>query len=265
MKNKIKLSAKIGEIVSMMLLLILLTLMMFSTTAYAKVDVHIEQNEDVVQFIVENTGHTPAYVLNSLTVSDKNGHVIYTSQERSSAEVLRIYPGKKYIFEWDTADVPEGNYKGKIYQGDNVKKLKSISIDCIVKPKPKEPIFFTDERFYKYGENVSVIFKNNNLRTVYVNVNNWRITNLDTRMVVRNLSIECSFGYGGCFDLFEPLKFRENVTQTWDQKDNSGRQVAFGKYMVTAEYSYRDPASGMQDIKNISTKTFFIRPPEKHK
>jgi len=259
MKNKIKL-AIIGEMASM--LLILLILMSFSTTAYARVDTHIEESEDVMRLVVENTGDRPTYVLNSLIVSDSKGNIIYTSQEGSSAEVLRIYPGKKYIFEWNTEDVPEGNYKEKIYQGDNAKTLRSISIDCFIKPKPRKPIFYTKEMFYKYGEKVTITFKNNDLRTIFVNVNNWEIINLDNREVVKNLSSECSYGYGGCMDLFEPLRFMQTVTQTWNQKDNSGKQVAPGKYMITAEYSYRDPASGIQDIRTISTKKFFIRPPK---
>lgn len=263
MKNKTKENAKIGKIVSMTL--VFLTLLIFTTTAHASVNTHIEEDDDTVRLIVENTGDNPAYVLNSLSVSDEKGNDIYTSQERSSAEVLRINPGKKYTFEWDTQDVPEGNYKEKIYQGDNSKNLKSISIDCKIKPKPGKLIFYTDEKFYKFGKSVDVIIKNNARGTIYVNVNNWKIINLETQKVVKTLSDDCTFGYGGCADSFKPFKFMQKLKQTWDQKDNNGKQVASGSYMVTAEYSNRDPTSGRRDIQTISTKKFFIRPQGKEK
>jgi len=260
MKDRIGTIGKIWKIAP----LALLTLMLFSTIAFAKVDVQISEPDDGVKFVVKNVGERPTYVLNSLAILDDKGNKLYTSQELSSAELLKIDPGKSFTFEWDRVDVPEGVYTGKIYEENNKRNLRAISVNFLKLANQGKPKLFTDKKIYKFGENVDVIFRNMGLGTVYVNVNNWEITNPDTGEVVTTLSKECTFGYGGCVDSFEPLRFMKSIEQTWDQKDSSGNQVAPGKYMVTAEYSNSDPSSG-SEIKTISTKKFFIKSPKKIK
>lgn len=256
MRNRIRLNVKILKIVPVALL----TIILFSTIAFAKVDVQINQQDDSVIFVVKNVGKSPTYVLNALTVLDEEGNTIYTSQELSSNEVLRINPGVSYTFEWNADDVSEGTFTGKIYQGDEKRTLRATLTKFAIKPIPGRPRFYTDKKSYRYGENVDVRFRNMGPGTIYVNVNNWKITNLDTEKVVNTLSKDCTFGYGGCADSFEPLRFLKQIEQTWDQKDSSGNQVAPGSYMVTAEYSNNDPSFGRPDIKTLSTKKFFIRP-----
>lgn len=256
MGNRIRLNANIWKIVPVALL----TIMLFSTIAFAKVDVQINQQDDSVRFVVKNVGESPAYILNALTVLNEKGNTIYTSQELSSNEVLRINPGISYTFEWNTGDVPEGTFTGKIYQGDDKRTLRAALTKFEIKPIPGRPRFYTDKISYRHGENVDVIFRNMGLGTIYVNVNNWKITNLDTGEVVNILSKDCTFGYGDCADSFEPLRFLKQIEQAWDQKDSSGNQVVPGSYMVTAEYSNNDPSFGSPDIKTISTRKFFIRP-----
>ncbi len=255
MKNRIRLNAKIWKIVPVALL----TIMLFSTIAFAEVDVQINQQDDSVKLVVTNVGKSPTYILNALTLLNEKGNPIYTSQELSSAEVLKINPGISYAFEWDTEGAPEGRYIGKIYQGDNKGSLRAKSINFQIGKRPGKPILYTDKKIYKPGKKIDVTFKNMGLGTIYVNVNNWEIINLDTGKVVFTLSQDCTFGYRGCADSFEPLRFMKDIEQTWDQKDTKGNQVAPGSYIVTAEYSNTDPSSGRFDIKTVSTKKFFIR------
>jgi hypothetical protein len=256
MQNIIRTNAKIWKIVPVSLL----TMMLFSTMAYAAVDIHTDQQDDSVRFITKNVGASPTYVLNALTILDAKGNTIYTSQDISSAEVLRINPGVSYTFEWDSGDVPDGTYRGVIYQGDIKRSLRTTSTNFVIKPRPGKPSLYTNKISYSYGESVDVTFNNAGLGTIYVNVNNWKITDLDTGKVVNTLSQNCSFGYGGCADSFDPLRFMRQVKQTWNQKDSRGNQVSPGSYIVTAEYSNKDPSSGKPNIKTISTKKFFLMP-----
>ena len=258
MENKGRLNTKTWSLVP--LALVLLTLVMFPAMASAKVDVHINQQDDSVRFEVKNIGDKPTYVLNSLSVSDEAGNTVYTSQEQSSAELLKIEPGVSYSFEWDSNHVPEGKYLQKIYQGDERRNLKPISFGFSLGKRHDNPILYTDKKFYKYGENVDIAFMNMGTQTIYVNVNNWEIRNQDTGEVVYSPSQDCSFGYGGCADSFEPLRFLKTIEKTWDQKDSNGNQVESGKYDVTAEYSNKDPSSGKIRIETITTKDFYIRP-----
>lgn len=256
MKNRIRLNAKIWKIVPVAIL----TIMLFSTIAFAKLEVKIDQQDDNVKFIVKNVGNKPAYVLNALTILDEGGNAFYTSQDPSSAELLNINPGVSYTFELDSENVPEGNYAGKIFQGDGKRSLVATSIGFQIKKKSGKPVLYTDKKFYKYGKDVDITFRNMGLGTIYVNVNNWKITSLDTGKIVNILSQDCTFGYGGCADSFEPLRFMQKLEQTWDQKDSSGNQVVPGSYIVAAEYSVNNPSSGTPEIKTISSKKFSIRP-----
>ncbi len=258
MKHEVRSNVKTWLLVT--LALALLTLMLFPSMASAKVDVHTDQQNDSVRFEVKNTGDKPTYLLNSLLVSDEEGRNVYTSQEKSSAELLKIDPGISYAFEWDIDDVPEGKYVQKIYQGDDKKNLSAISFDFLRGKRQEKPILYTGKKFYKYGENIDIAFINMGTYTIYVNVNNWEIKNRDTGEVVFRPSQDCSFGYSGCADSFEPLKFLKTIERTWDQKDSDGNQVAPGKYDVTAEYSNKDPSSGKVKIEKITTKKFYIRP-----
>lgn len=256
MKNRPELNAKIWKIVTVAIL----SIMLFSTIAFAKVEVKIDQQDDNVKFIVKNVGNKPAYVLNALTILDEGGNIFYTSQDPSSAELLNINPGISYVFELDSENMPEGSYTGKIFQGDSKRSLAATSIDLRIKERPGKPVLYADKKFYKYGKDVDITFRNMGLGTIYVNVNNWKITSLETGKIVNSLSQDCTFGYGGCADSFEPLRFMQKVKQTWDQKDSSGNQVNPGSYIVTAEYSVNNPASGTPEIKTISSNKFFIKP-----
>ena len=237
--------------------LALLTLTLFSTMASAKMDVNTDQLDENLTLVVNNSGDSPAYMLNAFTVLNENGEEVYSSQEPSEAELLRINPNISYTFEKDTEDLPEGNYTGKIYQGDDEKNLKEEKIDFHIKPRSGKLILNTDKKSYKSGKRIYVNFINRGFRNIYANVNNWKITDLDTGAVVYTLSQDCTFGYGDCANSFEPFSFREHIEQAWNQKDVSGHQVAPGRYMVTAEYS--DNPSGSES-KTISTNTFFIKP-----
>ena len=157
-------------------------------------------------------------------------------------------------------NIPEGKYKNKIYQGDNKRNLRPISLDFLRGKRQGKPILFTGKQFYKIGEDVDMTLMNMGTRIIYVNINNWEVKNLDTGNVVYRLSQDCSFGYGGCADSFEPLRFLKAIEKTWNQKDNKGNQVVPGKYEVTAEYSKKDPSSGKIKIETISTKKFYLRP-----
>jgi hypothetical protein len=255
MKNRIGLNSKIWKI----MLAALFTLMLSSTIAFAKIDVQVnQQNDDSVSFVVENSGTGPVYVLNMLLILDNKGKTVYASQDLSSSELLKINSGVSYTFDWIPDDAGTGTYTGKIFSGDE-KTLSATLTKFELKPRSGKPRFYTNKISYKLGQNVDVTFRNNGLGTIYANVNNWKITNLDTGKVVNTLSLDCSFGYGygSCGNLFEPLKFMQKVKQTWDQKDSSGNQVVPGRYQVTAEYSNNLSGS---DSKTISTKTFFIRP-----
>jgi flagellar hook assembly protein FlgD len=241
--------------------------MIFSVMASAEVDFHAEPQDDSVKFVIKNIGHEPVYVLDSLAVLDENGTEVYTSQDRSSADLLRIDPGISYALEWNTANVPEGNYTPKIYHGDNKRNLKAISIDFFRGKRNSKPILYTDEKFYKYGEKVDITFMNMGTNKIYVNINNWEIKNLDTGKVVSRVSQDCSFGYGygygygsECPDYFEPLRFLKTVQNIWNQTDIKGNQVVPGKYDVTAEYSKNDPSSKKMRLETISTQKFYIRP-----
>lgn len=256
MKNRIRLNKKIWKIVPATLLII----MLFSGMVSAKVEVQIYEQDDSVRFDVRNSGNSPAYILNALTVLDDKGRIIYSSQELSSAEVLRINPGKSFTFEWDSEVIPEGTYKVKIYQGENNKNLKALLFDFSREQRPGKPKLYTDKKSYKFGADVDITFGNLGFGTIYANVNNWEITNLNTHKVVKTLSQDCTYGYGGCADSFLLLRFKERIEQTWDQKDEFGNQVAPGSYMVTVEYSIRDPSSGSTEIRTISSNRFFIKP-----
>lgn len=260
MDNSKKNMLKIGKLVSTAL--ILFSIMLLPVIASAKMDINIDKNEDSLKFAVKNIGKESTYLLNSLTIINDKGKTIYTSHDRSSAEILRISRDKSYIFEWNTENIPDGKYKAKIYQGDNKRKLEAISIEFQIKHSSGKLIFYTDETFYKYGHGVDITLKNSGKNSIYVNVNNWKIIDLKSKKVVRILSHECSIGYGGCADLFEEFH-DEYLEQTWDQKDSKGKQVKPGSYAVTAEYSTKEHPSG-KDIKTISTKTFYIRPEEEH-
>ncbi len=262
MKNKFRLNTKTWSL--MPLAVGLLILMLFPAMASANVDVHVDQQNDSVRLEVKNVGDKPAYVLNSLTVSDEKGKDVYTSQERSSAELLKIGPGIKYTFEWNIDDVPEGKYIQKIYQGEDSKNLKAISVEFLRGKRHDKPILYTGNKVYKYGENVDVTFMNMGTYSIFVNVNNWEIKNIGTEKVVNKISQDCTFGYGygygGCGDSFEPLRFLKTIENSWDQKDVSGKQVVPGIYEVTAEYSNKDPSSQRIRIEEISTKKFYIKP-----
>jgi flagellar hook assembly protein FlgD len=258
MKHEVRSNEKTWILVP--LALALLTLMLFPAVASAKVDVQMDQLNDSVRLVVKNTGDKSTFLLNSLTVSDDSGKNVYTSQEKSSADLLNLEPGVSYAFEWDIDDVPEGNYTQKIYQGDDKRNLNAISFDFLRGKRQDKPILYTGKKFYKYGENIDIAFINMGTYTIYVNVNNWEIKNRDTGKVVFRPSQDCSFGYGGCADSFEPLRFLKTIERTWDQKDSNGNQVVPGKYDVTAEYSNKDPSSGKVKIEKITTKKFYIRP-----
>lgn len=258
MEYKVRLNAKTWLLVP--LALALLTLMLFPVMASAKLDVHMDQQNDSVRFEVKNAGDKPTYLLNSLTVSDEAGNIVYNSQEQSSAELLKIEPGVSYAFEWDIDDVPEGKYIQKIYQGDERRNLSAISFDFSRGKRQDKPILYTGKKFYKYGEDVDIAFMNMGTYIIYVNVNNWEIENQDTGEVVFRASQDCTFGYGSCADSFEPLRFLKTIEKTWDQKDSNGNQVVPGKYDLTAEYSKKDPSSGSIRIETITTKKFYIRP-----
>ncbi len=238
----------------------LLIILSLPTMVSSKVDVFLDQQEESVRLEVKNVGEKPTYVLNALTVTDEDGKSVYTSQEPSRAELLKIEPNITYSFEWNTDDAPEGKYTNRIYQGDDRRNLKPISIDFQRGKRQQKPILFTGKKFYKYGEEIDVTFMNMGTRILYVNVNNWEVRNLDTGNVVYTLSQDCTFGYGGCADSFEPLKFLKAIEKTWNQKDSYGNQARTGKYDVTAEYSNRDPSSGNINIETIKTKRFYIKP-----
>lgn len=233
--------------------------MLFPAMASANVDVHVDQQNDSVRLEVKNVGDKPVYVLNSLTVSDEKGKEVYTSQERSSAELLKIGPGIKYTFEWNIDDVPEGKYIQKIYQGEDRKNLKGISFEFMRGKRQEKAILYTGNKVYKYGENVDVTFMNMGTYSIFVNINNWEIKNIGTEEVVNKISQDCTFGYT-CGNSFEPLKFLKTIENSWDQKDISGKQVVPGIYEVTAEYSNKDPSSQRIGIEKISTKKFYIKP-----
>ncbi|MCX9081533.1 MAG: hypothetical protein OIN83_04990 [Candidatus Methanoperedens sp.] len=255
MKNEVRSNAK-----TWILVLLALALMLFPAMTSAKVDVSMDQQDDSVRFEVKNIGDKPTYILNSLTVSDEKGKSVYTSQEKSSAELLKIDPGVSYAFKYDIDGVPEGNYTQKIYQGDDKRNLRAISFDFLRGKRQNKPILYTGSKFYKYGEEIDIAFTNMGTYTIYVNVNNWKIRNRDTGKVVFRPSQDCTYGYSGCADSFEPLKFLKTIERTWDQKDSKGNQVVPGKYDVTAEYSNKDPSSGKVRIETITTKKFYIRP-----
>jgi hypothetical protein len=265
MKNILVLNTKKRSFV--LISLALLTLMLFSAMASAKVDFHAVQIDDIVKLDVKNVGHETAFVLNSLKVSDDTGKEIYSSQNPSSAELVAIPPGNSFEFEWYIQDLPEGNYRPKIYQGDNKRELKAISINFFRGKRNNKPILYTDEKFYDYGEKVDITFMNMGTNKIYVNINNWEIKNLDTGKVVSRVSQDCSFGYGygygygsECPDYFEPLRFLKTVQNIWNQTDIKGNQVVPGKYDVTAEYSKNDPSSKKMRLETISTQKFYIRP-----
>jgi len=258
MENKSKSNARTWTIVTIEVALLIILL--FPPMVSAKVDVSVDQLDDRMKFEVKNVGEQPTFVLNALTVLDEKGNVVYTSQDLSSAELLKIEPGISYSFEWNMDNIPEGKYKNKIYQGDNKRNLRPISLDFLRGKRQGKPILFTGKQFYKIGEDVDMTLMNMGTRIIYVNINNWEVKNLDTGNVVYRLSQDCSFGYGGCADSFEPLRFLKAIEKTWNQKDNKGNQVVPGKYEVTAEYSKKDPSSGKIKIETISTKKFYIRP-----
>lgn len=239
-------------------LLILLTILLFPVMASAKVDIKIDKYEDSLKFVVKNIGRESTYVLNSLTIINDKGKSIYISHDPSSAEILRISQGKSYTFGWNIENIPNGKYKAKIYQGDNWKKLTAISIEFRIEHKNGKLVFYTDKTFYKYRDSIDITLKNLDKNSIYVNVNNWKITDLKSKKVVRFLSHDCTFGYGDCADIFEKLTHDKYIEQTWDQKDSTGKQVKSGSYAVTAEYSNKEHPS-KKDIKTISTKTFYIR------
>lgn len=240
--------------------LALLIILLLPTMVSSKVDVSVDQQEENINFEIKNVGDKPTYVINAMTVMDENGTSVYTSQELSRAELLRIEPGISYSFDLNTEDLPEGTYTNRIYQGDDRRNLKPISMEFQRGKRQQKPLMFTGKKFYKYGEEIDVTFMNMGTRILYVNVNNWEVRNLDTGNMVYELSQDCTFGYGGCADSFEPLRFLKAIEKTWKQKDGSGNQVAPGKYDVTAEYSNRDPTSGNIRIETIKTKKFYIRP-----
>jgi hypothetical protein len=258
MEHKVRSNAKTWLLVT--LALALLTLMLLPAMAFAKVDVHINQQNDSVRLEVKNTGEKSTFLLNSLTVSDDSGKKVYTSQETSSADLLNLEPGVSYAFEWNIDSVPEGKYIQKIYQGDDRRDLRAISFDFVRGKRHNKPMFYADKKFYKYGENVDIAFMNMGTNKIYVNVNNWEIRNRDTGKVVFSLSKDCTFGYSDCGDSFEPLRFLKTIEKTWYQKDSNGNQVASGKYDVTVEYSDKDPSSGKIRIETITTNKFYIRP-----
>ncbi len=257
MENEVRPNVKTWLLVP--LALALLTFMLLPAMASAKVDVQMDQQNDSVRLVVKNTGDNSTFLLNSLIVSDEEGKSVYSSQEKTSAELLKIDPGVSYTFEWDIDDVPEGKYIQKIYQGDDKRNLNAISFDFLRGKRQDKPILYTGKKFYQYGENIDIAFINMGTYTIYVNVNNWEIKNRDTGKVVFRPSQDCSYGYSGCADSFEPLRFLKTIERTWDQKDNNGNQVAPGKYDVTAEYSNKDPSSGKVKIEKITTKKFYIR------
>jgi hypothetical protein len=258
MKNKLISNVRTRSLFP--LAMVLVTLMLFSAMVSAKVDVQIDQQNDSVRLEVKNIGVNSTYLLNSMIVSDEGGNIIYTSQEQSSAELLKIDPGVTYTFEYNIDDVPPGKYIQKIYEGADRRNLNVISFDFLRGKRQDKPILYTGKKFYKYGEDVDISFMNLGTYTIYVNVNNWEIRNRDTGKVVFRPSQDCTFGYSGCADSFEPLRFLKTIERTWDQKDSNGNQVVPGKYDVTAEYSDKDPSSGKIKIKTITTKKFYIRP-----
>lgn len=258
MKNKLLFNAKTWSLVP--LGLTLLILMLFSTMASAEVEVHTKQQDDSVNLEIENVGNETAYILNSLTILDQTGNIVYVSQDPVSAELISISPGINYTLEWDTNGVLEGNYTSKIYHGDNKRNLKAISSDFFRGKRNQKPIFYTDKKFYKYGEEVVITFMNMGTNTIYVNINNWEIKNLDTGIVVSCVGKDNIFGYGPCGGYsFEPLRFLKTIDNFWNQENIKGNQVVPGKYDVTAQYSRNDPASGKIIIETISTKKFYIR------
>ncbi len=257
MKNRLKPTAKPWKIVPVALAL--LTIMLFSTAAFAQANVQVVQQDDGVDVIVTNGGDSSIYLLNAVTILDATGNIVYTSQDLSSAEVLRIRPGVSYTFTWNTATVADGSYTAKIYVGDTKKNLIASSIEILVQKKPGKPVFSTDKKTYQSGQNVDVTFTNKGFGTIFVNVNNWQIRNIDTNTVVGFLSQDCTFGYGSCADNFQALGFMGFVQLTWDQKDTGGNQVDPGDYIVTAEFSETNPPLV---INTISTKKFVIKPPK---
>ncbi len=257
MKNRLKPTAKPWKIVPVALAL--LTIMLFSTIASAEADVQIGQQDNSVDLIVKNVGESPTYVPNVLIISNEKGNIIYISQDLYTTEVLRIKPGISYTFTWDTANAAEGTYTAKIYVGDTKKNLRAVSIEIQIQKKPGKPVFSTNKKTYQSGENVDVTFTNKGFGTIFVNVNNWEIKNIDTNTVVGFLSQDCTFGYGSCADNFQPLGFMGFVQLTWDQRDIGGNQVDPGDYIVTAEFSETNPPLV---INTISTKKFVIKPPK---
>lgn len=76
------------------------------------------------KFIVKNTGNDPIFVLDEVSIVDKEKNTVGTIQDFPDATLLKIYPEKSY--SWELKDgVDDGYYKGKVYWSNDKKVLSA--------------------------------------------------------------------------------------------------------------------------------------------
>lgn len=240
---------------------ILLIAILLTSVVSAKADVTVSLGEDFVKFTVKNTGSSPIYILNVLTVLDSKGKVVYTSGDISTADVLKLNPGISYTFIWDTLGATIDIYSGKLYIGNDKKYLISTYANSFNIPEKSDDVhFYTDKSSYKYGESVDITLSNDGSSVVYVpNIYNtkWEIVDKSGKTIVHIPPGYCEgYGYGECKPDYYELKHNEKLEQIWNQKDDSGEQVKPGTYNARAVYSF--DSSDLDKIK-ISTKPFVIK------
>jgi len=243
---------------------ILFIVILLTGIASARADITVKPGEDIVKITVKNTGSSPIYVLNVLTIVGSGGDIVYTSGDISSADILKISPKKSYTFSWNTYDATDDTYKGKIYIGNTKKSLTSTFTKSFKVPERSKNVhFYTNKKSYKKGQNVGITLRNDGLDIVYVpNLydTKWEIINQKTKEVIHipfeGCNVEGQTSYGGCQPYYYELRHHNTAKQTWNQKDDSGKQVKPGTYIAKAVYSFDN--SDLDKI-TIYTSKFVIK------
>lgn len=76
------------------------------------------------KFIVTNTGQVPIFVLDNVSIVDRENNIVATIQDFPEPTLLKIYAGKSY--SWELKDkLGDGYYRGKTYWGYDNKVLSA--------------------------------------------------------------------------------------------------------------------------------------------
>lgn len=275
-----------------MLILAIISIVLSLSIAHAQaekiaftIDDKIYDQDDGVIITAKNIGTEPIYILDSVVINGLDNNL--TVEIKNSSAILRLYPGKSYTWQWVSADENiSGIFKTKIYWTADIgnKTLIAMSTGYIKKERSTAPKIHTNKRIYKYGNRVKLTIKNHGDKPVYI-PENWSLINAVTREAI-NISVtkrlvkddEKKKVVDSDDTKTSDVRDKSNRVETatyyrlngdeslsiiWNQKDEKGKHVEPGKYIISAAYSF-----DQKNMSKLNTREFTIlapRPDEREK